>query len=428
MMKKTCMALCLFLLVSMFTFPVFASDEILYREYITGSELGENVAVGKYGFDGSRKANAIADYTVNTEEGYITVYPKDTFETETRWLSKTFTGLSGANTPIRPVYFSLEFTPYEDYTSNAEDCFLRLKMKSTVVPSLLWVASRRDKVNGGNKEIYIPKWKAEDENNENWFTIDIPLTNLMLSNQFTNDKRINAVSLEFMYTDKYLNHYEPAPIDIADVSVWGPDVRAAALQESSKMNSEGLYEVNLAFDNDLADSTVAAEAFTVNGLAAQSASYNSAEKTVSLAFDMMPEFPSELVLNISDDVKGANGFSVKPEVKITNAPVTELAAIDVGNTTCVLNESVINLKVKVNSIYNSNDISVFVAVTDGDKLVACGMSEKKNIAYKASDVFDVNIPDITPSANLKAEIFVIDDAAIRRPMATNAFVIPAKGN
>ena len=398
-MKKAflTLALCFVMLLSLFAITVRADGDILrYYTFLEGADIAGTIEAKC--FAQNTRGYPIQEYSVDEENGYLTVTPVP--------------GQSWAE-------FCLTLDETADLSTIYDTGYLKLKMKSRVVPKAVWGCAE-DKSNGGQRKYAFSGWAAETDTNENWCEIKADISTVIKQALHTSGgDRVAKLYICFEYSST-----TTAPVDIAEISVYGPDNRPFAQFETSKMNSDGMYEVQFGFNRLIASETAYDGIFTIDGVTADSVSYDENTEVFALVFDMMPEFPSELTLSIDGGIKGANGLPVRPTAKLINSAAVENVAINLDKTTCLFTDSGLEFDTELKCIYDKTgqgqQVTMFVAVFSGNSLIASKASETQTLAHKSSEVFSVDIQDLTETADLRAEIYIIDTEENGRPLAKKA--------
>lgn len=398
-MKKTIhFIVCLIVLILVFSISVLASDD----EKMVYYSLIEN------GADGSAVSIVSGDMNVksmvnNTENGYLTIVPEDNVKGE----------LNTWGTPVTKLRIKLSSAQEVDYSENYDDLSIKVKMKTTVVPRRLWV--RTNKNNGAGWSSVISGMAASTETKDNWFEMLVPFKSVLkddLGNQVTAFKDLY---IGFGY-DKDL---AVQAVDIAEISIVGPDIRKKPTLVTSKMNFDGKYQVELEYESTLPNEVAVPTYYKIGEATCENADVDGNKLT--LLFDMMPDFPGELTLDISKDALCSDGYSLYPQIKISNT-VTPLVCVKEGYTIDIV-EGCLTFNGKIGCIYDKTnsgvDVTALIAVYDqNNAFITYGISETKALSHKMSDDFSVSIEEAKIKEGIVAKLFIIDNVSSGRPLAT----------
>lgn len=390
--------ICLTLILPNFTLAVNAEEEkMVYYSFISNGRLG----AAAVDITASTNAQSI---TENADGGYITVTPvPGTTGSMNQW--------GGFNMKLR---FMLSGAQKFDFSDTYDDMYIRVKIKSAVVPKNVWVRTNRNNGNGWNAATNGMIASTPDE--DNWYEGLISFKTVM-----KDDLNNRVTSFRDLYIGfGYASGAIAEDVDVAEVSIVGPDVRKKPTSVKAQMDDGGNYRTTLKYASSLGSGAADRENYKIGDVTAEKVTVSGNE--VSIEFDMQPDFPSDLRLEISENAKCADGYPLYPNIELKNA-VTYTAAIKDGYTIGV-KDGEAAFSGEISCIYDKAgegiNVTVFVAVydeTDGNNFIAGGFSETKVISHKESADFEVKIEDESIKSGMTAKIFIVDTAAVGRPLA-----------
>lgn len=362
------------------------------------------------------------------DKGYLTVTPNPTYES---------------------ADFSIALAEPIDISAYSDTAYIKIVMKTTIKPRAFWgglkngnkTTSMRSwsqwqdggfskgefmkNLNHGETLVSYANWQVETSARENWYTLLVPIDTCAIpKNNLGTPAIIDTICLRMMYMEQNTSR---APLDIKEISIWGADKRADMQIISAKMNRDVKYEVELEFSKAIDASAFDGAVFVIDGLEAESKTYDPIKDTVTLTFDMMPEFPSNLTLSVSG-LCDEKGLPTKPSVQIANSAAVDYAALDVAGFDrtadgITLNANAVCIYDKTGSGAASEpqQMTVLLVITKDDVLKACKVSEAKTLSAGETANFTVEIPaesiaDYDGAAEYKAEIYLIDNQDSEKPL------------
>lgn len=194
---------------------ICSKNDIWWNPLLNGKLLGSSITKAD---PWDYTSQAIAGYTENMTDGYLTIVPNDT---------KTAS------------FFEINTTNSVNLSQVYSDAFLRIKMKSTEVPSEFHVCGMKGSYNGGVQKITISSWKASTATEDNWFVLDIPATTF-LKEALVNSQNRTITGFNFKFV--YAAAGEHAPIDIAEIAVYGPERKFEVIDFKIKKGSTVISE------------------------------------------------------------------------------------------------------------------------------------------------------------------------------------------
>lgn len=416
-MKKICVfVLCLALLLCSSFVTAFAADNTYkYHSIIDGTEAFGTITPGCFSSDRSNYNSQLTGYTsrkmqsidYDADNGLITVTPEpDYYYGE----------------------FKIEFENALDLSSLYDIGYIKLKMKSSIMPDEVWGALKGvNKSNGkpcdGGQRNYLnsKSYNSIVTFDNGWTEVLMPINTAIGATSGLHKTENGAdIATELYFMFMYISG-ENAPVDIAEISVVGPDNRPTARVKGAKMNVDGKYEIKLDFNRKIDASTAYDSTFEIDGVLAEDIQFDSTLEMLTIIFDFVPDFPAEYTLNISEGIIGNNGLPVKPDVKFINSVTTETAAMDTANTTCTYSETGAVLNARVNCIYDKTSdgqqITIFAAVFKDNKLVDAKCSETKTVAYKSGENFKVEFDNLQETNGIRMDVYIIDTETSGKPLA-----------
>ena len=411
-------ALCFVMMASALSLTAFADDDmytyysIIDGDNVSGSLSAECFDYKRNTYSGSGTSAPVADIAQDTENGCITVTP-----------DADLAAVDGR----RFGEFRITLDSPVDASGLYNIGYIRLRFKSQMLPKEVWCcpvgvnAKNGRGCNGGQRNYLNASYNPIVTQQGEWLETKMPLNQAIGPKSELHDSTKGADVITEFYVMFIFRDTPATPVDIAEISVCGPDDRPFAQLEFSGMNNDGKYEVRFGFNRSIDATTADSAAFDIDGTYTESCDYDSVTGVYTLLFDMVPEFPSEYTLNIGGDIRGTNGLPAKPELLISNPSATPTAAIDKNATTCVYTENGVALNAKVNCIYDKTSsgqsITVVAAVFKGDDLIAIKASDTKSLAFRASDIFTVEITDLADTDGIRTEVYLTDTAENGRPLA-----------
>lgn len=213
---------------------------------------------------------------------------------------------------------------------------------------------------------------------------------------------------------------------LQDIGIYKTIYPASPEIVSAEMDKEsGMYAVDVSFSKKLDAGTVNESNFSIGQISASEVRYDDNEQKCRVLFDMQPDFPSELIMSIGGGLRDKDGLAVNaPELTVKNSNVQDKAAVQSFTQAPAFADGSVKCAADIKCIYapeeSGQEVALFMAVYDGDKLVGCAFSTKKALTWKSEEEFEVSVPNITVSANLRAELYVIDSEESGKPLAEKA--------
>ncbi len=308
---------------------------------VTSGNVVRNDVSYNAGISGKAASNDInflaSEYVYN--DGYITFKPN---------ADKNY-GLS-FNLGIEKL-LTLPVASYEDKNNKTygkyDDYFIRVKIRSESIPNNIYIGARSNyNGKGGNNcggirpvtASAYSEWQANE-----WFTLDIPLTDFMKVGQSIalKDGKIGSINLFFYNsnadddsTKAGYDHTALSNIDIADIAIYGP--KRGLTVTNLKITKGGAETADYsAGDSLVLQAVVTNSASTARAFKAIGAFYNGGQLSNVTVLDMSSEANSDSVTLSSEPIAAPEG-TTKFKAFIFNGmdditPLCENASIPVSS-------------------------------------------------------------------------------------------------
>lgn len=321
----------------------------------------------------------------------------------------------GTNLNLEPgdIYTPGAYTPVS-LDGVKENGFLRFTVRSAVVPNEFKVKFTNQGWGWTDSTLCdISNWTAGE-----WCNIDLPIKDI---NPLFWGGGFNLTNIVRITLNPRIQNKTLLELDIKEISVWNKAKPAEVSFVSAEMDkTTGKYAVDVEFSKGILPGSITTDAFVLDTLPADSFDYDEDSKTCRILFDTLPQFPGEFTLRIEGGVLDEDSLPVSAEIAVRNS-ILQSEATFTGDTTFSYADNVLQCVSNVKCIYASEsagqEMCVFVALFQGDKIIASGISELQTLAWKESDDFAVNVQGVTSLDGIRAEVYIIDNVANGKPLA-----------
>ncbi len=265
---------------------------------------------------------------------------------------------------------------------------------------------------GNTKGIKIPG-ADEIKSDGEWHDVVIPLSSFIPSGKLDFSKLASlTLSATAQREDKYLFYFR-------NIEVYDIKYSAKFTVGSCGMNNDGKFAVNVKSSEVLDPATVTADKFTIDGSAASEVKCSG--KDVELVFDIQPEFPSELVVNIGEGIRSVDDLEAEQTGLTVTVPELQNRIFADVTSKPTLSGGTVSGEVKITSIYapaGAAKANVMLIVYDGEKIAVAKTfatgelkrSESESVQFTADGIADGIV-------NPRAELFFYGADGNKTPLA-----------
>ena len=277
---------------------------------------------------------------------------------------------------------------------------------------LMLEADDPDRTAGNTKGIKIPG-ADEIKSDGEWHDVVIPLSSFIPSGKLDFSKLASlTLSATAQREDKYLFYFR-------NIEVYDIKYSAKFTVGSCGMNNDGKFAVNVKSSEILDPATVTADKFTIDGSAASEVKCSG--KDVELVFDIQPDFPSELVVNIGEGIRSVDDLEAEQKELTVTVPELQNRIFADVTSNPTLSGGTVSGEVKITSIYapaGAAKANVMLIVYDGEKIAAAKTFATGELKRSESESVQLTAEGIADGiANPRAELFFYGADGSKTPLA-----------
>ena len=199
-------------------------------------------------------------------------------------------------------------------------------------------------------------------------------------------------------------------------------------QKAVYMNKDGMLCAELAVSERLNANSLSVEQFALaDGVECKDLSYreSGSERVLTLLFDAMPTFPSEMGLCIGEGIWSLDEMEVKQTELTLSFPAAQYRIMPTVTKNPTLTDGTVTAAATVKGLYvpegTDGKVQMLMAIYDGGYIIACGRATTDTrVGRKDTAALTVTaeIPEEYRDAeNLSAEIWFIDFGGVGIPFA-----------